>query len=70
MREDLADDARLLKEVLVDFGALYRALLIKVNINVLAEPTRVVVANRFCIAERCKDRTYHNPVTNDASISL
>ena len=47
----LADDARLLEEILLDKGTLDDTILVKVDINVLSEARRVVVADGLGVTE-------------------
>lgn len=51
---DLGNDSRLLQQVLLDHGALYGAFLVKVDVNVLAETTGVVVPDSLGITKSCK----------------
>ena len=47
----LADDARLLEEILLDKGTLDDTILVKVDVNVLSEARRVVVADGLGVTE-------------------
>lgn len=49
----LRDYSRLFQQVLLDLGTLYHALLVEVDVDVLAEPGRVVVPHCLGVAERC-----------------
>mmetsp|Transcript_20920 Transcript_20920/g.50792 ORF Transcript_20920/g.50792 Transcript_20920/m.50792 type:complete len:315 (+) Transcript_20920:1479-2423(+) len=51
----LPDDARLLQEVRVDLGAAQGVLLVKVDVDVLAESRRVVISQRLGVAKRLED---------------
>ena len=50
----LVDNPWLLQEVLFNHGTLDDTIGRKVNVNVLAKTTRVVVALRFCITKGCR----------------
>ena len=52
----LRHDARLLQQVLLDLGALDDTRTVEVDVDVLAEPGRVIVADRFRVTERFQDR--------------
>lgn len=52
----LVHDARLFEQVLLNLGALDDAVLVEVNVDVLAEATRVIVSDRLGIAERLQNR--------------
>ena len=47
----LTNNSRLFKEVLVYPGAFYSSVLVEVNVNILSEPARVIVANGLSISE-------------------
>lgn len=49
----LADNTRLLQQVLLNPGSLYHTFLVEVDVNVLAEATGVVIADSFGIAKGC-----------------
>ena len=53
----LIDETRLLQQVLLDLGAFDRPALVEVDVDVLAEARRVVVAQRLRISERCQTET-------------
>jgi hypothetical protein len=48
----LRNNARLFQQVLLNPRALNRAVLVEMDVDVLSEPTRVVIANSLCIAKR------------------
>ena len=54
---NLSNDPRLLQQILIDLGALNGTFLVKVNVNVFAESTRVVISDCFGIAECCQQTT-------------
>ena len=54
---NLSNDPRLLQQVLINLGTLNGTFLVKVNVNVFAETTRVVVSDCFGIAECCQQPT-------------
>ena len=47
----LTNNSRLFQEVLVYPGAFYSSILVEVNVNILSEPARVIVANGLSISE-------------------
>ena len=47
----LTNNSRLFKEVLVYPGAFYSSILVEVNVNILSETARVIVANGLSISE-------------------
>ena len=47
----LTNNSRLFQEVLVYPGAFYSSVLVEVNVNILSEPARVIVANGLSISE-------------------
>lgn len=59
----LLDDARLLQQVIGDHSAHWIGLMIELNVHVLAESARVVVAVRLGVAERLE-----NGVTLDENV--
>ena len=64
----LVDNPRLLQEVLFNHGTLDDTIGRKVNINVLAKTTRVVVPLRLCITKGC--RTNDTAMINRFSQSI
>ena len=49
----LCDDAGFLEKVLFDRCPLNHSVIVKNNLNVLAESTRVIVPHCFCISKGC-----------------
>ena len=56
----LRHDARFLQQVLLDIGAFDGAALVETDVDVLAEPGRVVVPHSFRISKRWKGKTTIN----------
>lgn len=49
----LVDKARLFQQVLVDHRSLYHSSSVEMDINVLSEPTGIVVSIGLCISKGC-----------------
>jgi len=47
----LGYDPRFFQEILLYLGSFYYALLVKMNIDVLAKAGGIIVSHGFCIAE-------------------
>lgn len=52
----LLNDSRLLEQVVKDDAAHRISLVVKFNVHELAEPTRIVVPIRLCVAKGLQDR--------------
>ena len=63
----LIDDPGLFEQVLLDLCALDDAILVEDDVDVLAEPGGVVVANGLGISKSCKEEQVENIIVSNFS---
>ena len=47
----LGDNTRLFQQILINLGTFNDSIFVKMNINILSKPTRVIVSDGLCISK-------------------